>query len=154
MDVSRQHNQQVRRERLYRAMVRQLRVAVVNMANPDRQGVIDWKTCNNLRTSRALADAICHVSHRWVIFLGALCIDDQGRRYLKGREIAPQGIYRSDALSGVMEAHHRQLIDTCNPQHLIGGAWIAIPCEVSLTEEQAFRIFEACGGWTQQEVAA
>ena len=152
--MSRQHNQQVRRERLYRAMVRQLRVAVVNMANPDRQGVIDWKTRNNLRTSRALADAICDVSHRWVIFLGALCIDDQGRRYLKGREIAPNGIYRSDALADVMEAHHRELIDTCNPQHLIGGAWIAIPCDVSLTEEQAFQILEACGGWSQQKVAA
>lgn len=50
--------------------------------------------------------------------------------------------------------HYRALLDTCNPAHLIGSGWIANPSGVSLDEEQADRIFSACGAWHQNEEAA
>lgn len=55
-----------------------------------------------------------------------------------------QGIYRSDSLAGVIEEHYRALVKSCNPNHLVGSGWIAMPGGTSLDEAQAARIFEAC----------
>ena len=46
------------------------------------------------------------------------------------------------------------LVKSCNPNHLVGSGWIAMPGGTSLDEAQAARIFEACGAWQVREVAA
>ncbi|WP_434456546.1 hypothetical protein JQR85_13735 [Stutzerimonas urumqiensis] len=142
-----------RLERLSRAIVRQFRVAVVNIDPEGRQGLVDWKTCKNIAPSRQIAEAVCDIAHRWVIYIGAFCVDHQGRRYLKSTEIAPVGIYKSDSLAGVLEEHYRALVAGCNPQHIVGSGWIANPGGISLDEEQAYRIFDACGAWHIKEAA-
>lgn len=148
------NNARARLERCSRAVLAQHRVCVVNLDPSHRQGLVDWLTTKNIKHGRQVADAICDIAHPWVIYIGAFCIDQNGRRYIKAAEIAPQGIYRSDSLSGVIEEHYRALLDTCNPAHLIGSGWIANPSGVSLDEEQADRIFSACGAWHQNEEAA
>lgn len=136
-----------RLNKLSRAIVRQFRVAVVNMDPEGRQGLADWKTCRSIAPSRQIAEAICDIAHSWVICLAAFCIDQKGEQYIKASEIAPQGIYRSDSLAGVLEEHYRALVKSCNPNHLVGSGWIAMPGGTSLDEAQAARIFEACGAW-------
>ncbi|WP_312911020.1 hypothetical protein [Stutzerimonas nitrititolerans] len=136
-----------RRDRVSRAILRQFRVAVVNIDPEGRQGLIDWKTAKNIPPSQKIAEAVCDIAHRWVIYFGAFCLDDQGNRYIKAAEIEPQGIYKSDSLAGVIEEHYCALVKDCNPSHIIGSGWIANPGGVSLDEEQAYRIFEACGAW-------
>jgi hypothetical protein len=148
------NNMRTRLERFSRSVLRQYRVAVVNIDPAGRQGLIDYGTAKNIAPGRHVADAVCDIAHPWVIYIGAFCVDQNGQRYIKATEIAPQGIYRSDALADVMEEHYRALLDTCNPAHVIGSGWIANPNGVSLTEEQADRIFEACGAWSQKEKAA
>ena len=143
-----------RLERSCRALVRQFRMAVVNIDPEGRQGLIDWKTCRSIRPGPLIAEAICDIAHTWVIYLAAFCLDGQGNRYVKASEIAPQGIYKSDHLADVIKAHYIDLLGTCNPNHVIGSGWIANPSAVSLDEEQAYRIFEACGAWSQARAAA
>lgn len=148
------NNMHARLERFSRSVLRQYRVAVVNIDPAGRQGLIDYGTAKNIAPGRHVADAVCDISHPWVIYIGAFCIDQSGQRYIKAIEVTPQGIYRSDALAGVIEENYRALLDTCNPAHVVSSGWIANPNGVSLTEEQADRIFEACGAWTQQKAAA
>lgn len=38
--------------------------------------------------------------------------------------------------------------------HIIGLAWLAIPAEITLTEAQAERVFDAFGAWRKQPEAA
>jgi hypothetical protein len=157
MDVSKKYNKQASRERFARAYVRQFKVAVVHVvdrAGEERQGVINYKACANYAAGLSTKEMICDVAHRWSICLGAFCVDEYGRKYLKSLEFEPNGIYKSDSLAGVMKHFHAELLDGCNSKHVVGKGWIAIPDSVSLTEEQAFQIFEACGGWSQQKVAA
>ncbi|MCY1368045.1 hypothetical protein D9M69_550040 [compost metagenome] len=72
---------------------------------------------------------------------------------MKSVEVAPQGVYLAKDLEQVIETYSVELKDGCNPQHLQGMAWIAIPDTVSLEESQAARVFEAVGAWPAKEAA-
>lgn len=135
-------------ERFSRAILRQHRISVVNVESADRQYLVDWRSTRQIKASPKIMSALCDISHRWVIYIGAFCIDASGKRYMKSTEIAPDGIYRSESLAEVLEHCYRELIAGCNPNQLVGSGWIATPGGDSMDEEQAFRIFEACGGWT------
>lgn len=154
MSKRKANNPRARIERFYRAILRQFRVAVVNIDPAGWQGMIDRGTLKSVASGRQIAEAVCDVAHEWVIYLGAFCVDQNGRQYIKPVEIAPQGVYKSDSLAGVIEEHYRALLDTCNPAHVVGSGWIANPAGVSLDDEQAAAIFEACGAWAQQQEVA
>lgn len=145
------NNQRARVERFSRAILRQFRVAVVHIEPSGRQGMVDYGTGKNIPPGQRIAEAVCDIAHQWVIYFGVFCRDQLGRQYIKASEVAPQGIYKSDSLADVIKEHHRELVDGCNPAHVIGSGWIANPSGVSLDEEQAARIFKACGAWQQHD---
>lgn len=145
------HNLRARMDRSCRALLRSNHVAVINIDPSGRQGLVNWKNAKSIATGRAIADAVCDIAHRWVIYFSALCVDQLGQRYIKSQEVEPQGIYLSEQLTDVIETYYRDLLDTYNPQHIVGSARIANPCGVSLDEEQAARIYDAVGAWPQRE---
>jgi hypothetical protein len=153
MSKRKPNNPRARAERTSRALLGMHRVAVVSMDRPGqqepRQFLMDHSSAQRIRGGKMIAEAICDIAHRWVIYFGAFCIDQFGKRYIKAVEIAPQGIYKSDSLTEVIGEHYEALIDGCNPKHRIGSGWIANPSGVSLTEQQAARIFEAAGAWQE-----
>lgn len=153
MSKRRPNNTQARMARALGALLRTNHVAVVNIDPSGWQGMANWKNCKRIPSGRKLADAICDFAHRWTIYLSGFCIDQSGQRYFKSTEIAPQGIYLAEHLSDVIEDHYRAILDTCNPQHLVGSGWIAIPNDVTLDEAQAAALFEAVGAWNQKEAA-
>ncbi len=147
------HNRRARLERNCRAMLSSNHVAVVNIDPSGRQGLINWKNCRSIAPGQAIADAVCDFPHQWSIYLSTLCIDQFGQRYIKSVEVAPQGQYLAATLTDVIETYYKELRDGCNPNHLVGSGWIAIPNPVSLDEEQAARIFDAVGAWPAREAA-
>jgi len=144
------HNRRARLERACRSLLRANHVAVVNIDPSGAQCMVNWKSAKRIAASHALADAICDVPHRWSIYLAALCIDQNGQRYMKSAEAAPDGIYLAEHLTDVIETCYCDMRDGCNPQHLVASGWIAIPNPVSLTEAQADRILDLVGAWRQQ----
>ncbi|MCY1389116.1 hypothetical protein D9M71_39060 [compost metagenome] len=148
------NNMRHRVERSMRALLSSNHVAVVNIDPSGRQGMINWKNCKNIPPGQRIADAICDIPHHWVIYISALCVDQFGKRYIKSVEIAPQGMYKAESLTDVIEQTYRALVDEQNPAHVVASGWIALPYAVSLDEERAARIFDACGAWNQQPEAA
>lgn len=148
MTTRKPHNMHKRMATASASLLRQHGVCVVNIDPANRQGLMSWKSLKNVRHSRVMANAVCDYAHAWVIYIGAFCVSPSGERYLKSVEIAPVGRYKSDALADVIEHHYRALIKECNATHVKGSGWIANPCDVSLTEEQAFAVFDAAGGWS------
>ena len=142
-----------RLEKVSRSLLRLHRVAVVRMENDD-QYLIDWREVRAIAPSRQVMGALCDISHRWVIYIGAFCLDAKGQRYMKSTEIAPDGMFKSKTLASALEHYYRELLDGCNPNHIVGSGWIAMPGGTSLDEAQAARIFEACGAWQTKEQAA
>ena len=82
-----------------------------------------------------------------------MCDAGAGGQYSKSVEVAPQGQYLAEHLTDVIESTYKDLIAECNPNHVVASGWIAIPTDVSLTEQQAARVFNAVGVWSQQKVA-
>lgn len=147
MSTRRPHNRRRRLERNLRAILSSNHVAVVNIDPSGRQGLINCKNAKSIPPGQAIADAVCDIAHHWVIYFSALCIDQTGQRYIKSSEVEPQGVYRADQITEVIETYYRQLVNECNQQHLVGSGWIANPCGMSLDEAQAANIYDAIGAW-------
>lgn len=153
MSKRKANNQRLRMDRAMSAVLHTNAVAVINIDPSGRQGLINYKNCKSIPPGRHVANAVCDIPHRWTIYLAGLCVDQNGHRYIKAQEVAPNGIYLADHLTDVIETCYRSLLETCNPLQLAASGWIAIPSEVSLDEEHAARIFEACGAWPTKEAA-
>ena len=98
-------------------------------------------------------DAITERPYRWTIYLAGLHRPDNADPYMKSEELALDGIYRAESLIDVIEPRSIELKARCNPNHLIGMAWIAIPYQATLTTAEASRIFDAFGAWRAKEAA-
>jgi len=146
------HNLTKRMQAATSALLRQNGVCVVNIDPSHRQGLMSWKTLKNVRHSPQMAAAVCDYAHEWVIYIGAMCRDQFGQEYIKSVEVAPNGRYRASDLDDVIESQYKALMETCNRLHVVASGWIANPCGVSLTEDQADKVFEAAGAWSVENV--
>lgn len=148
------HNMQKRMTTSSASLLRQHGVCVVNIDPSNRQGLMSWKSLKNVRHSQVMANAVCDYAHQWVIYIGAFCVDQKGDRYLKSVEVAPIARYKASSLEEVIEHHYRELVSECNATHVVGSGWIALPYAIELSEEQAYVVFDAAGGWASDNVAA
>ena len=153
MSKRKPHNLKARIDRSCRALLAANHVAVVNIDPSGRQGMINYKSLQSIAPGK-IGQAVCGITHRWTIYLSALCIDARGDRYSKSIEVAPDGVYLSDHLEDVIEHCYKQLRDAANQNQMVASGWIAIPETISLEEDHAAQIFEAVGAWSQQKVAA
>lgn len=152
MSIRKPHSMRARLERNCRALVRNNRAAVINIDPAGGQHLVNWKT-GKLIKSRPMVDAVCDFAHHWCIYISALCIDQFGQRYIKSVEAEPQGVYLAAQLTDVIEACYRDHLAGCNPLHIVGSCWIAIPSDVSLDVAQAALIYDAVGAWPRQAAA-
>lgn len=153
MSKRKPNNMRVRMERVSRAKLNAHHVAVIHIDPSGRQGMINWKSCESIRPGQRMAEAVCDFAHRWTIYVSVQCRDQNGHRYSKSVEVAPLGNYLAAHLENVIEETYKDLVAESNPNHRVASGWIAIPAEVSLTEEQAARVFDAVGVWGQQRAA-
>ncbi|WP_372340354.1 hypothetical protein [Pseudomonas putida] len=64
------------------------------------------------------------------------------------RSVAPQGNYRAEHLTDVIEATYTDLRATANPNHLVAAGWTAIPTDTTLDDAEAAQAF--CRRWRQE----
>lgn len=149
MKKRRPNSAEARMVRYSRAMLRSNHIAVIDAEANNLHTLISWKNATVITTNarRALVDALCDIPHHWCIYLAALCCSQQGERYMKSTEVAPQGVYLAKHLEQVIEAYSTELRDSCNPLHLQSMAWIATPYDVILDEAHAYQLFEAFAAW-------
>lgn len=112
--------------------------------------LVNWKNLKQICV-RQVVDAVCDIPHRWTICLSVMCRTEFNERYHKSIEVAPQGNYRAEHLTDVIEATYTDLRATANPNHLVASCWIAIPTDTTLDEAEAAKIFAAFGAWSQRK---
>ncbi|MDD0973786.1 hypothetical protein [Pseudomonas fontis] len=115
------HNMRARLERSCRALLSTNHVAVVNIDPSGRQGMINWQNCKNIPPGQRIADAVCDIAHRWTIYISVMCQKANGEQYCKSVEIAPQGNYRAEHLTDVIEETYESLRTECNTNHSAAG---------------------------------
>ncbi|OAI84916.1 hypothetical protein [Pseudomonas putida] len=149
MSKRKPHNFRARMERACRSLLSANHVAVVNIDPSGQQILVNWNSCKQIR-SRQIVDAVCDIAHRWTIYLSVMCQKPNGEQYSKSVEVAPQGNYRAEHITEVIEASYFDLRSQCNPNHIRAAGWIAIPSDTSLDEAQAAKVFAAAGAWNQK----
>lgn len=145
------NNMKARMERSSKAVLRTNHVAVLNIDPEGRQFPINMKNGKWIGHGERVATAIHEIAHQWTVYFSFFCEDQFGVRYIKSAEIATSGMHKADSLTDVIEHHYKALRETCNPNHIAGSAWIANPCGVSLSEEQAAHIYDVTGAWAHVE---
>lgn len=151
MSKRKPHNMRARLEHTCRALVSTNHAAVVNIDPSGQQVLLNLKNLKQIR-ERQVVDAVCDIPHRWTIYLSMLCRTEFGERYHKSIEVAPQGNYRAEHLTDVIEATYTDLRATTSPNHLVAAGWIAIPTDTTLDEAKAAKIFAAVGAGKQKKV--
>lgn len=152
MSKRKPNNHKARLERFFRSLLMSNHVAVVNVDPAGRQHLINWKSAKFI-ISRDIGNAVFDVTHRWTIYISALCIGSDGHRYTKSVELVTQHAHLVGDMDDTIEAGYRALLDGCNPKHLVGHGWIAIPGTADINEVQAAAIFDAVSAWPQQIAA-
>lgn len=142
------NNMKARMDRTMRGLLRQHRACIVDASGPEIQVMLHYNSGRQI-LSKQVADALCDIAHHWTVNIGALCVDQVGERYIKRVEFETAGIYLAKHLGGEIEAQYRELVFSCNQNHLVGTAWIAIPDRVALDDGQVERIYESVGAWEQ-----
>jgi len=145
------NNMKARMDRTKRALLRTHHAAIVDASLPEIQVMLDWKTGQQLFT-RPVANALCDIAHHWTVYMSAIC-QDGTRLWAKSVEYELDGIHVITRLPDLFEQPIKDLIASCNPKHVIGHAWIAIPDSVMLDEAHAHRIYQAVDAWRQPKAA-
>lgn len=151
MPKRKHNNTKARIENVMRSLLRNHHACIVDAELPEIQVMLNWKNGRQI-LSKPVADALCDFAHRWTIYLSALCTQP-GQRYTKTVELKPQGIYIVTDLDELIETQTAELLATCNPQHVVGTAWVAIPNDVTLTEAQLNAIYTRVNAWHTQAAA-
>lgn len=139
------NNMKARMDRTIRGLLRQHRACIVDASGPEIQVMLHYNSGRQI-LSRQVADALCDIAHHWTVYMSAIC-QDGARQWAKSVEYELDGIHVITRLPDLFEQPIKNLIASCNPKHVIGHAWIAIPDSVTLDEAHAHRIYRAVGAW-------
>lgn len=146
-------NRKVQIERSMRALLGTNHASVINIDPSGLQIMIHWKNGKQI-LSKQVADALCDIPHRWTIYIAGICVRHDGAQYIKAVDIRPSGVHLVERLSDVIEHFYNEVKDDCNPNHLVGMGWLAVPGVVPITEAQLSALFASVGAWHQVKVAA
>jgi len=146
------HNFKARMERAARALLKTNYACVANVEPPDRQIMLHWKNCTQIR-SEPVANALCDIAHRWTIYISVFCETPAGEQYSKSIQFTTDGVHLVINLADYMEQYHAELCASANRNHVIGSGWISVPDAIDLTEEQAAKVFKSMGAWTNKRAA-
>lgn len=149
MKKGKPNNLAKRQLRFTRALFKSHCVSVVRVG--DEQLVMHWKSQKAIRVGELVMNGINDLAHHWTVYLAVICRSQTGERYFKAEEIAPTGAYKAEHLTTVLNEYLNKLVEQCNPAHVLRTAWVALPYEKSLTEEEADRIFEKMRAWDDEQ---
>ncbi len=143
-----------RTHRLARAIVGRYKVSVAFSTGGDGKcHMVHSRTGKQLRADPNLIAAVENVPHKWTVLIAALCLKPDGEEYMKSEQISvPHVIYQRDIADALTDMH-MNLCKSCNPNHLVGAAWMANPKGEDIDEAAAGKVFESLGGWSSPELA-
>lgn len=142
------HDLYKRYERTALGTVKRYNLAIsYSYLNNQYSRLIDDKNMVGLRPAPLLIDMLTKIRYKWGVTIAALCVDQEGRKYMRSEFIKANEPYLQSELADYLEDEHERLLESCNRSHLVNATWIASPIGREYTEKEAFDIFEALGSW-------
>ncbi|MFY1052340.1 hypothetical protein ACOQNP_12060 [Ectopseudomonas khazarica] len=145
MNRRKPNNIRARMERAAGGLLRQHHACIVDASLPEVQVMLNYKNLRQI-ISTAVANALCDFAHHWTVYISAIC-ENGPERWAKSVEYELAGIHVITKLPDLFEQPVQDVIASCNPKHVIGHAWIAVPSSVTIDEQHAHRIYERVSAW-------
>lgn len=139
------HNMRARLERAAGALLRQHHACIVDASVPEVQVMLNYNNLRQIVTAQ-VANALCDIPHHWTVYISAIC-ENGPERWAKSVEYELAGIHVITKLRDLFEQPVQDVIASCNPKHVIGHAWIAVPDSITIDEQHAHRIYERVSAW-------
>lgn len=139
------NNMEVRYQRHARAVVKNV-LAVFVTGHTGKVECVNYRTKKPIRVSPLLAQVISDVPFQWSVHICAICIDSQGKYYVKGDTHVMAVRYKQKSLVEYLNQEHQEyLLKNINKDHLYAAAWIAAPSDIPMDNEMALEIFTNLG---------
>ena len=148
------NNNQLRRERAAAATLRRYHTALVHIEPAQRQLVVSLKHLLRVNDENRIAHAMAEHPYQWTIFFAGFCTAPETGDYIKGGEIVLPGRYKLDNLFEGIEDEKAKILAGCNPRHVIGCGFIAVPYPAEISEGLAAELFSRAGAWQQAQRAS
>ncbi|MBZ9665782.1 hypothetical protein H3221_013575 [Pseudomonas sp. LMG 31766] len=139
------NNMRARMERAAGGLLRQHHACIVDASVPEVQVMLNYNNLGQI-ISRTVANALCDFAHHWTVYISAIC-QNGPERWAKSVEYELAGIHVITKLPDLFEQPVQDVIASCNPKHVIGHAWIAVPDSITIDEQHAHRIYERVSAW-------
>lgn len=147
------HSASLRRVRHHRAMVKQYHLGILYSYNHKQLShLINIRNGNQVSATPLIIDALRSITYNWSVLIAALCVDDNGREYIKSEQVDAKEPYLQSDLMEVLDMQHRALLMNCNQNHLINAVWLATPYEHDWDESHAAKLLSDFGAWDEPTV--
>ena len=122
-------------------------------ANDDKESahVLHIKSAKPARITRQMAKTLTQRQNRYTIVCAVLLRDTFGKDYMQSETILIHDPIAYSELPQALNDFHNQLIDSCNPQHIVNIGWISCADIVeTLTDAKCVELFEYFNAWDYQ----
>jgi len=109
--------------------------------------IIDLRNNKISSASQTTVHLIATLRHRWSVLVAVLGVDDNGKHYMKSKEITVTRPVLQAELIEVLNEEHAALGKNFNQKHLLSYGWIATPFVKEWDEEAAFNLLTSLGAF-------
>lgn len=142
----RKKNSHVKRStRLARAQARDLAVVTVAGSNNNMPQVFSLSTLKPVAVSDLVKRAFMQLKFHWTVSILVVARSQLGDEYIKAMQATFHGRY--DNANEPLNEHQERLKKDVNAMHYVTEAWIAVPKNMELTEDQESAMLDAMGAF-------
>lgn len=134
-----------RSARLARAQARNMAVVTVAGSNDNMPLVFSLDTAKPIAVSDLMKRAFMQLEFHWTVSMLVVARSQLGEEYIKSLQANFYGKY--DNAVGILNSYQEQIRRDVNTMHYLTEAWVAVPQDTDLTEEQEQAFMEAMGAF-------
>ena len=146
MSKRKAYNPQKRFQRLANATMKHVGVLYVGGKDVKCQ-LIDMRTTRIFNPGLATAKTVSEGRFKWSIFCAIFCRDQDNKDYMKSLLVVVPRATRQQDIADQVNDIHRDMLKTCNRDHVLNLGWIACTDGRDLNENAAGKIFENADAW-------
>ena len=151
--IRKKHSPSKRKHAIMRFLIKNTAMVWVASDKPadgDQATVEAWdlKTNKKMVIYPEIMEAYATVKCKWSVYCAVFCRDQLGREYVQGNWICAKEDYRQDMLANFLSESHSNLLDSCNPSHVLNLGWVAFEDGKEHNDSQAIKLMEQRDCWS------
>lgn len=140
----------VRQQAIEKRLIPQIATVWTGATDGDKESahVLHIKSVKPARITKQMAKTLTQRQNKYTIVCAVMLRDQFGVDYMQSETILIHDPISYDKLPAALNKFHNELIDTCNPKHIVNIGWVSCADIVdTLTEAKCSELFEYFNAW-------